>query len=218
MPKTALTSAQVPLLLRFLNKLVLEVLPAGLASVIGGFLFTQYQFGHTGALRAATEQASPASAEMMRLFHDEHAMILDYLDTQRAAEKRRLAVAEQEDASAEANAKMAAEPIRRAAAAVVPSKPTPRRSKPVAVAAVVAAPPPSPPVIARVEQNDAAALAEPVARNRESIVDRTIAIKDHVFSATLHAVSTIGGIPSWIGHRLGDDNAGSADASLSAAS
>ena len=39
----------VPLLAGFLGKFVLDILPAALASVIGGFLFTQYQAGHPAA-------------------------------------------------------------------------------------------------------------------------------------------------------------------------
>src|ERR1700722_18570159 len=78
-----------PLLARFLAKFTLDILPAALASVIGGFLFTQYQFGHTAPAHPPAEQVTPASAEMMALVRDEHAMILDYLKAQMAAEKNR---------------------------------------------------------------------------------------------------------------------------------
>ena len=74
---------------RFLGKLVVDVLPAALRSVIGGFLFAQYQFSHATAPHPATEQAVPASAEMMQLVRDEHAVIIDYLKAQMAAEKSR---------------------------------------------------------------------------------------------------------------------------------
>ena len=127
----------------FLGKLVLEVLPAALASVIGGFLFTQYQFGHPDAPRPVAEQAAPASAETMQIVREEHAMILDFLKAQRAAEKRRLAAAEEEDASAAADAKtavaVAAAATRRTAAASVASKPAAPRNKATGVAAAAAA-------------------------------------------------------------------------------
>ena len=38
---------QGPWLARLFGKLVLDILPAALASVIGGFLFTQYHSGHS---------------------------------------------------------------------------------------------------------------------------------------------------------------------------
>ena len=75
---------------RFVGKFVLDIMPAALASVIGGFLFTQYHFGHS-APKPVLEQVTPASAEMMALVRDEHAMIIDYLKTQMAAEKSRAA-------------------------------------------------------------------------------------------------------------------------------
>src|SRR5215469_17674606 len=79
-----------PLLARFLGKFVLDIMPAALASVIGGFLFTQYHFGHS-APKPVLEQVTPASAEMMAMVRDEHAVIIDYLKTQMAAEKSRVA-------------------------------------------------------------------------------------------------------------------------------
>jgi len=91
MPRNWAVPHQPPFLARFLGKVVLDVLPAALASVIGGFLFTQYQFGHVVAARPMAERATPASAEMIQLVRDEHAMIIDYLKTQTAAEKTRLA-------------------------------------------------------------------------------------------------------------------------------
>src|ERR1700733_3898217 len=100
------TGHGAPFLARFLGKFVLDIMPAALASVIGGFLFTQYQFGHTAA-RPALEQVTPASAEMMALVRDEHAMIVDYLKTQMAAEKSRVAVQDADLARAQEDSKVA---------------------------------------------------------------------------------------------------------------
>jgi hypothetical protein len=80
-----------PLLLRFFTKLLFDIMPAALASIIGGILFTHYQMGYAGAPRPAVEQAVPASAEMIQLLRDEHAAIVDFLKAQTAAEKSRLA-------------------------------------------------------------------------------------------------------------------------------
>ena len=52
----AMPAHEVPLLVRFLGKLVLDILPAALASVIGGFLFTQYHFGHAAAPQPAASR------------------------------------------------------------------------------------------------------------------------------------------------------------------
>ena len=99
----------LPLLARFVGKFVLDILPAALASVIGGFLFTQYQFGHPARTASATEQVTPASAEMMALVRDEHAMIMDYLKTQMAAEQNRDVAEDAASARAAADAKAAAD-------------------------------------------------------------------------------------------------------------
>jgi hypothetical protein len=96
----------VPLLARFLGKFVLDIMPAALASAIGGFLFTQFHFGH-GAPKPVLEQVTPASAEMMAMVRDEHAMIVNYLKTQMAAEKSRVAVEDADLARAQEEAKQA---------------------------------------------------------------------------------------------------------------
>src|SRR6202167_481765 len=100
--------AEMLLVPRFLGKFVLDILPAALASVIGGFLFTQYQAGHPAA-RIATEQVTPASAEMMAMVRDEHAMMMDYLKSQMTAEQKRDAAEDAAAARAEADAKAAAD-------------------------------------------------------------------------------------------------------------
>ncbi len=100
------TGHGVPLLARFLGKFVLDIMPAALASVIGGFLFTQYQIGRTPP-RPVLEQVTPASAEMMALVRDEHAMIVDYLKSQMAAEKSRVASEDADLARAQDDSKLA---------------------------------------------------------------------------------------------------------------
>ena len=100
------TGHGVPLLARFLGKFVLDIMPAALASVIGGFLFTQYQFGRTPP-KPVLEQVMPASAEMMALVRDEHAMIVNYLKSQMAAEKSRVASEDADLARAQEDSKLA---------------------------------------------------------------------------------------------------------------
>ena len=195
-----------PLLGRFIAKLV-DVLPTAVASLIGGFLFTQYQAGYRPAAQPAAEQAAPASAEMLQLVRDEHAMMFDYIKAQTAAEKSRNAAEDKEDARAVAEAKPAAAPVTRRPLVV----PAPAVSR-IKISVVAATPAPTvhaPRVIAPVEQTAAGAPGVPAAdaaRQPDSLLAKTLTIKDNVVHATLHAVSAIGGIPNWIaslGDRLG---------------
>ena len=207
-----------PLLGRFLGKFV-DVLPTALASLIGGFLFTQYQAGYRVTPQPAAEQAAPASAEMLQLVRDEHAMIFDYIKAQTAAEKSRNAAEDKEDARVVAEAKPAAAPVTRrplAAAASGVSR--------IKISAVAATPAPAvhaPRVIAQIEQTAAGASGVPAAdtvRQPDSLLAKTLTIKDSVVHATLHAVSAIGGIPNWIaslGDRLGGASTPSANRLIS---
>src|SRR5580700_4928871 len=84
-PKTLAPKPAAPLLKRFVGKLIVDVLPATFVSVLGGVIIAQYQLNHAAASHPATEQVVPASAEMMQLVRDEHAVIIDYLKAQMAA-------------------------------------------------------------------------------------------------------------------------------------
>src|SRR5579862_2964131 len=135
--RTAVLPRDVPMLVRFLGKLVLEVMPAALASVIGGALFTHYQFGQPPAPRPAAEMASLASADMVQLVREEHALLRDYLNAQQLAERSRAAEADAQDARAVTQARMAESVGRRAIADMAAAKPpeAPRHSAPAIVAA-----------------------------------------------------------------------------------
>jgi hypothetical protein len=202
---------EAPLFKRLLSKLVVDVLPAAVVSAIGGFMITQYQFSHV-AQRPAAVQVVPASAEMMQMVRDEHAIIVDYLKTQLAEEKSRNAAEDAADAraAADAHAATVAPATTEAPAVLPPARPAPAivAAKPATRAKVAAAaaalPPHVPLVIAQADQPVAATpIASALAEQPKSLFTRTIEIKDHVVGATLHAVSAIGGIPSWIAS-LGD--------------
>ena len=90
-------SPHMPLLVRFFSKLLLDILPAALASVIGGLLFAHYDWSQIRARAPVAERAAPASPEMMQLVRDEHAAMASYLKAQVTAEKDRL---DAEDAAA----------------------------------------------------------------------------------------------------------------------
>jgi hypothetical protein len=203
---------EAPLFRRLLAKLVVDVLPAAVVSALGGFMITQYQFSHVEQ-RPATVQVVPASAEMMQLVRDEHAIIIDYLKAQRAEEKNRNAAEDAADANARAAADVHAATVTpattEAPAASPPARPAPAivAARPMTHAKVAAAPTALPPhaplMIALAEQPAAAAPVASAPVEPKSLLTRTIEIKDHVVGATLHAVSAIGGIPSWIAS-LGD--------------
>ena len=92
------------------------------------------------------------------------------------------------------------------------AKPAPARTK---VATAPLLPPHAPLQIAQTDQPVSAAPAADAAPESKSLLTRTIEIKDHVVGATLHAVSAIGSIPSWIasmGDRVGGSGATSSSA------
>ena len=207
-----------PLLLRFLSKLLFDIMPAALASIIGGILFTHYQMGYAGAPRPAVEQAVPASAEMIQLLRDEHAAIVDFLKAQTAAEKSRLAAEDEASARSVAEARMAtassaavaaAAPVtapRRPEATVTAAKSAVSRGR----AAATAATPHAPLVIAQAEQSGGSASAAPAAGNSDSLLAKSLDFKDRVVDATLHVIGALGSIPSLIasgGDRVGASNA-----------
>jgi len=218
------------LLLRFLAKVVFEIVPAALASVVGGILFTHYQMGYSGTPKPVVEQAAPASAEMVRLLRDEHAAIVDYLKAQTEAEKNRLAAEDEASARSVAEAKaalaaaaIAATPAAAPAIAATPAPTTAASRRPNAIVPAVkvaanrgrapaAAPPRAPLVIAQVEQSSGTASAQPPAGNSESLLAKTLDIKDRVVDATLHVIDTIGSIPSMIASR--GDHAGASNATV----
>ena len=171
-PKSLAPKHEAPLLKRFVGKLVVDVLPATFVSVLGGFIITQYQFNHAAVSRPATEQVVPASAEMMQLVRDEHAVIIGYLKTQMAAEKNRhaaedAAVADARLAAAERAPAPAAAPLPapRPVATAVTAKPVPARTK-VATAPVL--PPHAPLLIAQTDQAVSAAPVRPTPRPNRS--------------------------------------------------
>jgi len=189
---------EMPVLRRILGKLVHDVLPAALASLIGGLLITHFHLDaqpvHT------TVRVTPASPEMMQLLRDEHGLIVNYVKARVDDEKRQLLAAEKaERAPADAPpratsvATPAAPAMRPTAAVALARPPAPRK---VAVVGVS-----SPPIA--ILPPAASENVPPVAREDDSLLAKTLGIKDHVVAATQRAVSVIGGIPSWIGS-IGD--------------
>jgi hypothetical protein len=205
---------------RLAAKLMIDVLPAAAASLVGSFLISQYQLHHSAAVRTPAVQAAPASAEMVQLVRDEHAAIMSYLKAELAAQQHRHAAEDEAEAHAVAEAKAASAPAARTAAApaaVSAVAPTPVAAR---TAAITAAPSRQPLALVRPGQNTAATVAaEPAAtlelvQQPKSLLAATLDVKDQVVDTTLHAtwhaVSAIGSIPSWIasfGSRIGGSDA-----------
>ena len=218
--RTDAANFRFPLLARFAGKFVFDVLPAALASVIGGFLFTQYHSGR--AAPPPTEQMSPASAEVLALVRDEHEAIIGYLKAQIAAEKGRLAAQDADTARAVADAKAAQEnELREKAAAeqnaseiklatmaparhvghTAPAKAALPRPKPAG------APDQAPAQIAVAEQippqNAASPPADRLARDPDSLLAKTLDLKDQVVAATKQAVGAVGDMFTSVAERIG---------------
>ena len=226
-PAKLLNGQGAPFLTRFLGKFVLDIMPAALASVIGGFLFTQYHFGHT-APKPVLEQVTPASAEMMALVRDEHAMIVDYLKTQMAAAKSRAAAEDADLARAQEASKLAETksvdnkaPASAPVVAALDAKPAsdnaPRRgaasaTKPVIwqhakpqVAAAVPLPQPSPRaplVIAQADPSQSVPTSDRLANDPDSLLGKALDMKDHVVAGARRAVSAIGDMFAAVGGAL----------------
>src|SRR5262249_9469642 len=222
------TCKRMPLLARFGSKLVPDIWPAAWASVMGGFLSTHFQIGGMLWPRGA-EQATPVSAEVLALVRDEHDAIIGYLKSQMTAEKNRLAAQDAETARAVADAKaekekavadlataetrlaevkLASTAAGRSAPAPVPQpKLAPPRTKPATAAASGRAPL----VIAQAgqqagqaaEQNDAAPASDRLARDPDSLLAKTLDLKDQVVAATRNAVAAIGDVFASVGDRFG---------------
>jgi small-conductance mechanosensitive channel len=231
MGQAAVAPLQASLLRRFVVKVVVDVVPAALASLLVGCLLTQYQFGHvasSSAPAAPAAQADAASAEMVQLVRDEHAMIVDYLKTQADTQKSRYAAEDAASAQAAANAKLTAaatEAPRQVADAEAVAPPAANRVKSrapsIGSAPQAVQPARTPLVLVQDEQFDGTAPVASAPLASTSLLARTVDIKNHVVHATLHMVSAIGGIPNWIaavGDRIGGGNASGDARQLSASS
>ena len=213
-PRPYAAYSRFPLLTRFTGKLVLDILPAALASVIGGFLFTQYHLGRA-APPPATEQTSPASAEALALVRDEHQAIVGYLTAQLAAEKSRFAAQDADTARAVADAKAAQDNEAREKALaeqnavnlkLAATSPVRHVALATKVALPRAKPTPAPTEVATAQAEpkaEQAAPADRLARDPDSLLAKTLDLKDHVVAATKQAVAALGDMFTSVGEHIG---------------
>jgi len=197
-----------PLLLRFCSKLLYELLPAAIASVVGGLLFSHY--AKTPVATPAAAMMIPASAEMIQMVRDEHALFIDtlkkYADERHQAdliaekESKRIDAVEQaatlatrEARTAEARAlAIAAHTAKRAEKNISEKQATPYLDK-----AVISEPLQLHPTVSASTQvqrviqraTPPAGLETPPASSGESRVMSTLGT----------VTATVGKIPSWVG-------------------
>jgi hypothetical protein len=163
-----------PSLSKFYSKLFYELLPAAIASAVGGMVFNHYTKAPTATPPVAI--VSPASVELLQMVRDEHAVFVDYLrknaETRQQAElaaeqdAKRVSVAEQtarEARAAEARAlALAAHATEKSEKKVAAKQPAPHLDKAVlgeplqlhAMAAVTAPIQPMAPVTTPPSHND----------------------------------------------------------------
>jgi hypothetical protein len=190
------------LLKRLFDKIVHDALPAALASILGGLLLTHFNIDR--APQPVTVKVTQASPEMMQLLRDEHGLMVDFVKEQVAGEKNRAATEQVDrndtaEVSAAPPAQVLPTPPLPAIGSAAPKSATPRSKNPI-VAVSQPTPAPAQPAAQAPQPAPQAAAA----RTDDSLLAKTIGIKDHVVSVTQRAVSvTIGVIPSWFGS-LGD--------------
>jgi len=191
------------LLKRLVDEIVKDALPAGLASILGGLLLTHFQLDRVP--QPTTVKVTQASPEMMQLLRDEHGLIIDFVREQVASEKSRGSADQSgQRGVTEASASPAVQVVAPAptqrpipVVALAAPKPVAPRSKNQVVGASLPAP-------ALAQAQPADPVPQAAARTDDSLLAKTIGIKDQVVSVTQRAVSaTIGVIPSWFGS-LGD--------------
>jgi hypothetical protein len=210
----------MPLLRRFFGKLIHDILPAALASLLGGFLITHFQLNRVP--EPVTVPVARASPEMMQLLRDEHGLIVDFVKAQVASEKNaneknaneKNANEKRQLAADESTPRVAAE------AQATPRAAAPAAPRPTMIVALTPAKPPAPraktpvvgaslpPLVTTLTQQNESVPPPPVARNDDSLLAKTIGFKDHVVGVTQRAVSAIGVIPSWfgsVGDRIGGE-------------
>jgi hypothetical protein len=195
------------LLKRLFGKIVHDVLPTALASILGGLLLTHFQVDRT--TQPVPVKVTPASPEMMQLLRDEHGAIVSFAKEQAASERNR-GVAEQEPRRSVAEAAPASRPQ----AVPAPAAPRPNfiavaASKPTAVHGKNSVVGGSLPAPAATLAQATGAVTQPAARTDDSLLAKTLGIKDRVVSVTQRAASaTVGVIPSWfgsVGDRIGGE-------------
>ena len=158
--------------------------------MIGGILFTHFQIGRITSPPAA-EQATPVSAEVLALVRNEHDAIIGYLQSQMAAEKNRLAAQDAETARAVADAKAEKE---KAVADLAAGETRLTEVKLASPAAGRVAPAPVP---------HTAPASDRLARDPDSLLAKTLDLKDQVVAATRNAVAAIGDVFTSVGERIG---------------
>jgi hypothetical protein len=169
--------------LKFLSTFAFAILPAALASVIGGLLFTQWRNAPAPRANAALVEEAPAE-QMQEAVRDAHASIANYLASQHmAAEEAEIARAK------------AFEEARRKAARSEAVEPKPAAKRRVAETAKAPRPP--------AERQDNAVIGEPLVLAPAAISPPRGPIASAIATAGElkdKVVATFGGVRDFIGN------------------
>lgn len=213
-----------PWLKRFVAKFALDVLPAAMASVIGTLLLSHYGFSRptpapAPAAVSIVTQPAPASSEMVAMVRDEHTLLMNYLQSQIAAQRSRHAAEDAASARAVAEAKAAAE----IKAAEIAASADAAAQRNVTVAAVKSVHPKAAATPAGTGTTASVAVSAPLviaqaqpapvertdrlAQDPNSLLAKTLDIKDHVVdhvvTVTQGVISVIGDAVTSVGQRIG---------------
>ena len=107
--------SRFPHLSGFFSKVFYELLPAAIASAVGGVLFNHYAKLPTAPPQVTVQ--SPASAEMLQMVRDEHVLMVEYVKKQAEARQQAGRAAEHDARRIEAAEQAATQALREARAA-----------------------------------------------------------------------------------------------------
>ena len=184
-----------PYFSRFTSKLFYELLPAAIASAVGGMLFNHY--AKAPVATPSTAVTAPANAELLQMVRDEHAVFVDYL-------KKNAETRQQAELAAEQDAKRlsaAEQSVREARAAEARALTLAARVTEKPEKKLTAKPPAPYPATEPVQLRQPAGVATQMRPATPPLVPTPPAAHndENVVTATLHDVTaTVGRIPSWV--------------------
>ena len=183
-----------PSLSKFYSKLFYELLPAAIASAVGGMVFNHYTKAPVATPPVAV--VSPASAELLQMVRDEHALFVDYL--KKNAETRQQAeLAAEQDAKRVSAAEQTAREARTAEARALAARATEKSEK--KLAAKQPAPHPDRAIPGEPLQLHATAtVAAPVQPAAPLLAPSSHRDEGFIMTKLRSTATTVESIPSWV--------------------
>jgi hypothetical protein len=185
-----------PSLSKFYSKLFYELLPAAIASAVGGMVFNHYT--KAPVVTPPVAVVSPTSAELLQMVRDEHALFVDYL--KKNAETRQQAeLAAEQDAKRVSAAEQTAREARAAEARALALAAHATEKSEKKVAAKQSSPHPDKAVPSEPLQLHAmATVAAPVQPTAPLPANSSHGDEGFVMAKLRSTAATIESIPSWV--------------------